>query len=253
MGKLIGLMTVAFAAFAAAAAGTWWWQQQQTARTAAPTPPASAESSTGDAVVADVSAAPVAEAPLPVAVRPRPMSVEELIRYGLSLNARDDSLQKQEDALRQRVMQVQLALADLQTEQASLDAIRAQVQQQLQAADGLLARIQQGRQELVTEQARAKSQLEEFKTAQLEMDEQERENIKRLATWVRAMDPSNAGDVLKEMANDGRMATAVKILSNLEEREAAKILDSLSDSTLIDSFIQEYQKLRTPAKRSARR
>lgn len=254
--KWIGLMLVGVVTFTAAAAGSWWWRQQQTTaahaedvETSVAQPHAPAASG-GEAVP---MTGPAADAALPVAVRPRPMSVEELLRYGLSLNARDESLKLREDEFRQREARMQLILADIQSEQGVINGLRGQVQQQLEAADALLAKIQQGRQSLADEQARAKAQIDEFKSTQHEMDDQERENIKRLATWVRAMDPTNAGEVLREMANDGRMATAVKILSNLEEREAAKILDSLSDSALIDSFIREYQKLRSPIKKTSAR
>lgn len=249
MFRVLGLIAVAAVMFTAAAAGSWWWRQQA----AAAAPLAAAATAPPPAAAEATDSADPKDAGLPVAARPRPMSVEELLRYGLSLNAREESLRQREDEFRRRETQLQLALADLHSEQAVIDGLRGQVQEQLQAADALLARIQQGRQDLAAEQARAKAQLEEFKSAQLEMDDQERENVKRLATWLRAMEPANAAEVLKEMANDGRMATAVKMLSNLEEREAAKILDALSDSALIDSFIQEYQKLKPPVKRSARR
>lgn len=251
--KVLGLIAVAAVTFTAAAAGSWWWQQHSAAREAAAAPPAAEAPVPPPAATETPASAGSKDPGLPVAARPRPMSVEELLRYGLSLNAREETLRQREDEFRQRETQLQLALADLQSEQAVIDGLRGQVQAQLQAADALLARIQQGRQELAAEQARAKAQLEEFRSAQLEMDDQERENIKRLATWLRAMEPANAAEVLKEMANDGRMATAVKLLAHLEEREAAKILDALSDSTLIDSFIQEYQKLKTPLKRAARK
>lgn len=248
MFRFVGLIAVAAVMFTAAAAGSWWWRQQ-----AASAPPSTADAPAPPPSAEATDSADSKDRGLPVAARPRPMSVEELLRYGLSLNAREESLRQREDEFRRRETQLQLALADLHSEQAVIDGLRGQVQEQLQAADALLARIQQGRQDLAAEQARAKAQLEEFKSAQLEMDDQERENVKRLATWLRAMEPANAAEVLKEMANDGRMATAVKLLSHLEEREAAKILDALSDSTLIDSFIQEYQKLKPPVKRSARR
>jgi flagellar motility protein MotE (MotC chaperone) len=178
------------------------------------------------------------------------MSVEELLRYGLSLNAREETLIAREEEFRQREAQLKLVLADLQGEQAQLDSLRQQVQQQLAAADQLLSRIQAARQELAQAQADAKAQLEQHQSLQAELDADELVNIKRLATWVRAMDPAKAGEVLREMANDGRADTAVRILSHLEEREAARILDSLGDSALVDDLIQQYQRLRTGASAS---
>lgn len=255
MVRVVMLLLIAVVMFASAAGASWWWQQQQEAAAPAPEiPPPLASAEEGEA--APKPADPAEAAPdlgLPVPVRRRPMSIEELLRYGLSLNAREETLEQREEEFRRRETQLKLALADLQGEQKNIDGLRAQVQQQLETADVLIARIQQGRQELAQDQADAKAQFETFQATQSELTEGELANIKKMSTWIRAMEPAKAGELLREMANDGRMDTAVRILSHLEERDAAKILDSVDDTALIDDLILQYQKLRPQAKPPVRR
>lgn len=266
MVRALLLLFVGATAFGGAAAASWWFQNHQnpTALTAAhsspghPAPQGSPASSAETAPTAEPSAAdehlpPPAASGLPIAVRPQPMNVEELLRYGLALNARDAALEVREREATERETQMQLALADIRSEQQTIDALRAQIQQQLEAADALLARIDEARRKFAEERTRQADELQKFQSERIEMSDQERENIKRLATWVSAMEPAKAGGILKEMANDGRLATAVKILSHLEERAAAQILDALDDTALIDLLLQEYQKLKTPPKSANRR
>jgi flagellar basal body-associated protein FliL len=284
MKQLILLLVVALVMFTGAAAASWWWQQKQHAAggggggeqvaQAAHAAHASATPSAVNAAastsvrhagggthsassghvansshaVAATPAPPPPEGSLPIAVRSRPMSVEELVRLGLSLNARNEALEQRESEFREREARLKLALVDLQGEQAAIDSLRSQVQKQLEAADTVIARIQHERQELSRDQAEAKAAFEKSLQQQSEFSADELTNIKKMATWVRAMDPSKAGELLREMSNDGRMETAARILSHLEEREAARVLDALDDTALVDDLVQQYQNLRPQAK-----
>lgn len=267
MARLIGLLAFSIVMFAAAAGASWWWQQQAAAAhagEAASDPhadtgshPAAEAAAPADVVshhaaeggpVEEAHGIPAGDLGLPVAVRTRPMSIEELLRYGLSLNAREESLEKHEDEFRQREARLKLALADLQGEQVSIDGLRTQIQQQLSSADGVLTKIQQERQELAQQQAEARAEFERSLSLQSTPSEGELANLKRMASWIRAMEPAKAGELLREMANDGRMETAARILSNLEERDAARVLDSLGETKLVSDLITEYQKLRPTTK-----
>jgi CHASE3 domain sensor protein len=271
--RIIILLVVAIVMFAGAAGASWWWQQQSHAATedaahddhgaathaeapasehAAPAGHAPAGHAAPGHAPAGHAAAPP-EQGLPVAVRAKPMSVEELLRYGLSLNAREETLEQRELEFREREARLKLALADLQGEQSTIDALRAQVQQQLVAADAVIAKIQEGRQELSREQTEAKAEFERARQLQQEISADELTNIKKLSTWLRAMEPAKSADILREMANDGRMETAARILSYLEEREAGEILEALPDTTLVDDLIQQYLKFRPQAKPPTRK
>jgi flagellar motility protein MotE (MotC chaperone) len=270
MVRMIGMLLFGCAVFAAAAGGTWFWKSKQH--------PSGGDAHGGETAAADSHAASPSAAPavahagdhhgsghdaagaeagspegMPVAVRPRPMSIEELLRMGMGLNEREEALTQREAGLERQETQLKLALADLRGEQDEIVALRAEVQQQLQAADGYLAKIQQARDDLSRDRAQQEEQVKAFESSRIEIDSQQRENIKQLSTWIQSMEPDKASAVLREMANDGRMETAVKLLSQLEEREVAKILSALDDAKLVDQFITRFQDLKRPERTASRR
>ncbi|MFV0443788.1 MAG: hypothetical protein ACK5Q5_09480 [Planctomycetaceae bacterium] len=266
MKNLLLLAAFAFIMFAVAA-GASWYVQQQSAGPEAENPSAPENNATRQPDVlaphvdssmsgqlADRSPAASQASSLPVAVPPRPMSIEELMRYGLGLNQRDAALKQREEGLQAQDVQIKLALADLQGEQQAIDGLRAQVQSQLEAADKLLGQLDAVRTELKQSRQQTEQDLQSARDAQIEIETQQRENIKQTATWLQAMDPERAADVLREMANDGRLEHGVKLLAQLEEREVAKILSALEDPKLVDQFIARFQDLkRPPAKTSTRK
>jgi hypothetical protein len=78
---------------------------------------------------------------LPVAVRATPMSVEEIVRMGLSLKARSEVVKKREDALREAEAQQRLVLSDIASAQQEIENLLAQASDQRAAKEELLARI----------------------------------------------------------------------------------------------------------------
>jgi hypothetical protein len=269
MVRALILLVVAGMAFGGAAGGAMWWQQHAAAASAdgehaeeagheadahaAPvTMDAHADSHASDAGHEPLPVPP--DAGLPVSVRPQPMSVEELLRYGLSLNAREAALHVREDEARNQEIQIQLAIADIQSEQQSIEGLRGQVQKQLETADTLLVRIEDGRKALADEQAKRDQELKKFQTERIEMDDQEQQNIKRRAAWLSAMEPSKAGELLKGMVDEGDLSSAVKLLSQLDETKGAQILAAIEDGALVNSLMAEYTKLKmAPSKKPSKR
>lgn len=260
MKKVVLLGAFAALMFGVAAGASWWVQQQSTeaeseaAESADPSTAAAADTPKepappkGAAESSTTTAADNAVAStLPVAVPPRPMSIEELMRYGLGLNQRETSLNQREEDVRAQELQIKLALADLQGEQQAIDGLRSQVQTQLEAADKLLAQLDAARAELSQSRQQTEQDLQSARDAQIEIETQQRENIKQTATWLQAMDPERAADVLREMANDGRLEHGVKLLAQLEERDVAKILSALNDPKLVDQFIARFTDFKRPA------
>ena len=267
MARLIGMALFGLIVFAGAFGSTWFVKTQQLAKPATEEEATDAEATepdTGTAaelnivhVEAPEGALPADNAPtpkgMPVAVRPRPMSIEELLRFGMGLNEREELLSRQAERLQRQESQMKLALADLKGEQQQIDALRTQVQQQLEVADGYLGRIQKAREDLAGDRQKEEARMKDFESSRLEINSQQRDNIKQLSTWIQSMEPEKAADVLREMSNDGRMETAVKLLSQLEERDVAKILSALDDAKLVDQFITRFQDLKRPEKTASRR
>lgn len=275
MMRLMAMLMFGVVVFGAAFGATWFLKQQQTGHESAEaadvhdegaashddahavhSPDAGSHagsSHSGHAIApAEMPPSPTPTG-MPVAVRPRPMSIEELLRLGMGLNEREESLVRQAERLQRQESQLKLALADIKGEQQQIESLRMQVQQQLEVADGYLARIQKARDDLAADRTREEARFKEFESSRLEINSQQRENIKQLSTWIQSMEPEKASAVLREMSNDGRIETAVKLLSQLEERDVAKILSALDDAKLVDQFITRFQDLKRPERTASRR
>lgn len=188
---------------------------------------------------------------MPVAVRPREMSVEELLRFGIGVREREQQVRKQEELLQQREVQQKLALADIQAERREIDGLRVQVDSQLRTAEKMIGDLQTAREAVLQERTRAEERFKSIQSARIEIDTEQVDNTKRLSLWMQGMEAEKAAEVLKEMANDGTIDTAVQILSHFEEREAAKILSAVDDPKLVQEFITRFQNLKRPVKAAA--
>jgi len=190
---------------------------------------------------------------MPLPIRPREMSVEELLRYGMGVKEREAQVKTQEEALQKRRVQHQLALADMEGERKEIDGLRVQVSDQLKHAEQLIEKLKEVRSQFLQDQSDAADQMKQIKHERVEIDEEHMDNTKRLSQWIQSMDPEKAAEVLKSMANDGpqQQEIAVQILRNLEEREAAKILSAIEDPKLVQQLIEKFRNLKRPPAKAA--
>lgn len=193
---------------------------------------------------------------MPIPIRPREMSVEELLRYGMGIKEREAQVKQQEELLQKRRVQHQLAQADIEGERKEIDGLRIQVADQLKQAEKLIEKLKDVRTQFLQDQTDAADQMKQIKHERVEIDEEHMDNTKRLSQWIQSMESEKAAEVLKSMANDGeeQVEIAVQILRNLEEREAAKILSAIDDPKLVQLLIEKFRNLkRPPAKTAAKR
>ncbi|MGE0375191.1 MAG: hypothetical protein AB7I48_01765 [Planctomycetaceae bacterium] len=257
MRNVILMLLFAGLAFGASAAGSWLLQakMQKPAEAAPAEPPAPADSTgalPSAAAVAENPAAP-SNADLPVAVRPKPMSVEEVLRFGMGLRKREEQLDAREQAVAQEQSRIQLAMADIRGEQQQIAGMQAKLEGQTEACRAILGEIQQARQNFSAERENAKEQIDKFEEVRLETDEQELENIKTMSEWFRGMEPDKAAGAIKKLAEEGKTDLAVKLLSNFEERDAAKILSALDDYALMVELAEKFKSYKRPPRKETRR
>lgn len=191
---------------------------------------------------------------LPGSIRPRPVSVEELLRYSLGLKSREAAINGREKDLERRQSQVNIALTDIQGEQHELDGLRRQVKDQISAVDNLLARLAEERQSFEAEKAKAEEELKKYDTVKKDDDVAQRDNVKKMSTWFQGMEPEKAAGFLKSLANEGKMELAVQLLANFGEREASKVLAAIDDTTLTVELAEAFRTFkRAPKKDEAKR
>lgn len=248
--SLMKLIAFAGFMFGVSAAGSWWMATH---------PPHATDEAHAAAATADGATAPHEAAlhevtgELPVPVRPKIISPEELLRNAMSLRTREAALHEQEQAAQQRQTRLELMQADIQGEQTEVEALNAQVKSQIEAATALLARIAEERAAMDQQRLDSEAKLKEFQDAQTKMDAAEAQNIKRMSAWIQGMEAETAASFLRELANDGKMDIAVQILANFEEREASKVLGAIGDSTLMIELADKFRTLQQPEKETSRR
>jgi len=193
--------------------------------------------------------APAESSDLPVAARPKPMSVEEIIRYGKGIKQRAEHLDKRESQLAEQESQLRLVLADVQGEQKEIDGLRTQIRDQIGTVETLLEKLDVKRSQQSEELKRTAEQSKLLEDQQQDVDSLQRDNIKRMSAWFQNMEPAKAATFLKELSNDGKTDMAVQLLSNFEEREASKILAELDDPSLMIELIENFKKLKRAEKK----
>lgn len=202
-------------------------------------------------------------AQMPIAVRSRPMSAEEIYRYGVAFRKRQDSLNAREKSIEQQESRIKLLMEDLRGEQKELESLQEQIKKKATDAQSLLQTaiekenaVAQERQAAAT-QALAKEQQTAVAAATPAKPElptltpSEQDNIKKLATWFQKIEPETSAEYIKELMNDGNINTAVQILSHFEEREASKILAAMGDPKIVVQLAEEFKKLKKPEPRVA--
>lgn len=143
-----------------------------------------------------------------------------------------NALREREAQFERRLQQVQIVLRDLQEERERFDAL---VRQLTNEAKTLSKRLDQ----LSTLEAEAKK-----KPATTE--DNDRKNIDRLAAMFDTMEASAAAAIVKQMADSGKMELAARILAQMKERNAARILSEIDDSALATQIIERVRGIKYP-------
>jgi flagellar motility protein MotE (MotC chaperone) len=132
--------------------------------------------------------------------------------------------------LRLRTEQVEIVLRDLQVERQVVENLLKQVNAEMKNASARSG-------ELETLAA-------ELERKRLEFAAAEKQNINKMAGMYDAMPPENAAPILKQMADSGKMDTAVKILVQMKERQAARVLAELNDAALAAQLLDRMRLLK---------
>lgn len=260
MMKLIKLMMFGLLIFAVSAGGSWFAMSKQHA---------TAEHGDGGAshdVATDVDphakhphgapATPAAhgdEEILPVAVRPKMLTPEDILRNAMGLKEREEKLSLRERAAEQEQLRLKLVQADLQGEQTSIEALAAEVQMQIEEANELLVRISDEFQSLEQQRLDNAAEVKKFEEVRTEMDAGEQKNLKQWSQWIQGMDAEEAAKFIKTISGNGQMDVAVQLLANFEERKASEVLAALNDPELMADLADKFRTLQRPTKTATNR
>jgi flagellar motility protein MotE (MotC chaperone) len=186
------------------------------------------------------------DAHLPVAVRGRPMSAEELFRFGAMNRKNIEAIKHKEEELHKEEMRVELLKKEIEGRKREVEGILQQTQQAVDVGQKLLNQLREQQQQLNSEKEQLQKQQEEFRKAKDTPNEDKQANLKSAAGWLQSMKSEDAAEALKELANDGKMDFALQLLANIEERNAAKILAAMKDPTLVADLTEAFRELKRP-------
>jgi flagellar motility protein MotE (MotC chaperone) len=177
---------------------------------------------------------------------PTKASQEDMAQLLTSLRQRESALKEKEGYLGQRQQQMELVLQDVKSERGSMDDLRKQIKEELTEVTRKLEELNHGKDLAVEQHKQLEKARDDLGNKQREIDQNEEKNIKRLAALYESMSPEGAARYFEQLANSGKLDTAVRILAQMRDRQAAKVLDVFSDASLAAQITEKIRGLRQP-------
>jgi len=266
MKKLVGLALYGITLFGISAGLGWYLQQKaldDAAQLAAEEQQAAREAAAleatertkikpvdafGDPISPEV---PDTDQQMPVAVRPKPMTVEEIVRYGLGLKERDQKIQEREEALQAQARRQKLVMVDIEGVQKEIEGLLIQSRDQREAAEKLLKQVYAEKQQLEAEKKQKETEQPEVKGSA--SAEAELPNLKAGSEIFAGLEPEAAAAILTDFANSGRMEEVVQYLIQMDSRKQVEVIQAIEDKNLQGEIIRGVSAVMPKTRTATRR
>jgi flagellar motility protein MotE (MotC chaperone) len=144
-----------------------------------------------------------------------------------------------------RRTQIEVVLRDLRAQREQYDKLSKQVVSEVKAAlvqaDASVADAAKAAEQKKTDAAKA---VDPKVAADIQADEKAK--LTKIAALFDQIPPEKAAEILQNLADNGNMDTAVKILAGAKERSAAKVLAYITDPGLSADFIERMRTAKRP-------
>jgi flagellar motility protein MotE (MotC chaperone) len=186
---------------------------------------------------------------------PRPLSrpssspdADRISQMAANLQAQQDSLKNREQYLATREKQLDLIHAEIKNEHKKLDGVRKAIEAEMALVQEKLESLEKRAGETEKDRQKAEVQMDEIRRSTLEINNLEAKNLKQVASIYDKMDPAAAAQSIQQMAEKGKIDTAVTILANMRERAAANLLGELSkeDATIATQLFDRMRYMKAP-------
>ncbi len=114
--------------------------------------------------------------------------------------------------------------------------------------DALRDKLEKEKEDLAAERTELDLKETELAAAQLKIDQNEAANLKATAAIYDKMAPEQAAAILTQMYSGDQQGTAVKIISLMQDRTAAKALESFTDAKVGAEITEQLQRIAKPTK-----
>lgn len=240
--KAIFLCILGILLFVGGGAGAWYFAQWQHAQELATAE--KAKEGTLHAPLANVEHVKK-ENPIAIAVRPEGLSADDVFRMSALMQEQTAALQRREAILVEKETRLNLVTEDMNLQQRELQGMLTQVNDTLVAVKGMLSQIEAAEQRVKTEKDNAQATLQELKKVERTEDEGRDKNVQSAADLLQQMNPEGSAAAIRKYCNEGKTGFAIEILSHIEQRKSAEILNSLDDPTLVAELAERM--VRRPA------
>jgi flagellar motility protein MotE (MotC chaperone) len=160
---------------------------------------------------------------------------------------KEEALKKREQQLAVKQKYLEMIFQDIKSEQTGVDELRKQLSAELEAAAKKVADVEKKSKELQQERQETKKKVDDATKTLTEYDGLETDRIKQVAGMYDTMAPESAAKILQTLAEGGNLETAIKILSHMKERQAAKILAEIRDPVLAAQMLERLKGLKKPS------
>jgi flagellar motility protein MotE (MotC chaperone) len=253
MKKLLVVGITSLVLFILSASASYFWQQksrshaehrnEKSADTASKDGPASKESAKHAS--APLAGASHEDSAPRAAVRPAyNPGTEEIARMTSELRSRLASVREREEQLAARKKMIELIQEDIRGERTALDELRSQIKSELETLNEAVEGVEKQRGSLDEERQKISKTTQEMEARIVQLQKEEQDNLKKMSGMYNSMSPEVAAKILQNLADTGKMDTAVKVLGQMQERQAAKVLAELTDAGLAAQLVEKLKSLR---------
>lgn len=226
MKQFVILGVVASALFAISASLSLWLQQ-----TKAPITEESADKGTKKPPEKKTESGEVTS---PI-VQPLPQGgTEDVAKLAASLKEQLSQLKEREALLNRRQAETEILMQDVRSERESVDALRKEVTKELKRVLDAMSELDSRTAEFNTqlksveqEKQDTLKKVEDLKKRAIELSATEDKNLGKMGSIYDAMPAEDAAKIFQQLADSGKMDTAVKFLSSMKETKAARALSEV--------------------------
>lgn len=244
MKKLLIIGVTSLILFGLSASASYFWQQKQkTVSTPEAAPHKETVKHTLPATPS-VSTSHSDTAPRAAARPTYNAGTEEIARMTNELRTRLAAVKEREEQLAARKKQIDMIQEDIRGERTALDDLRTQVKNEMEALNEAIQGIEKQRGSLDDERQKISKNTQEMEDKLVKLQKDEQDNLKKMSGMYNSMSPESAAKILQNLADTGKLDTAVKVLGQMQERQAAKVLAELTDAGLAAQMIEKLKSLR---------
>lgn len=178
-------------------------------------------------------------------VRPSVNSgAEDTSKLANQLRDQLSSVKDREAKLDSRQKQVEIILQDIRAEREALDRLRQQVGNELKLVAEKSSELDKKYTDIENEKKNLVKGNADLSKTRIEIDKDERMNLTKMAGLYDTMAPENAAKILQQMADGGKMDTAVKVLAQMKPAKASRVLSEMPDAALAAQLLEKMKGLK---------